>query len=119
MRLRPVLQLLPQKASALLTPPHTHTHSFTQQSVVQTIRKLRCDYSLTRQRPSVFVTCADAGRAAALTRLASEAATLSTSGGVEVLAAGAAAPAGCSVAIVDDVTTVHMLLKVGAARHRW
>jgi hypothetical protein len=31
---------------------------------------------------------------------------------VEVLPAGAAAPAGCSVAIVDDATTVHMLLKV-------
>jgi hypothetical protein len=41
---------------------------------------------------------------------------------VEVFGPGArgAPPAGCSVAIVDDVTTAHMLLKVGggARGHR-
>ncbi|GBF88537.1 valine-tRNA ligase [Raphidocelis subcapitata] len=91
---------------------YQYTNPFTQ-AVVVTLRKLRADYSLTRQRPACFVVCADAARASALASLASEAATLATSSGVEVFGPGArgAPPAGCSVAIVDDVTTVHMLLK--------
>ena len=81
------------------------------QAVVAALRKLRNDYGLTKQRPAAFVACADAARAAALRALAPEAAALSASAAVEVLAPGAAAPAGCSVAIVDDATTAHMLLK--------
>jgi len=89
------------------TPPHP-------QAVVQTLRKLRADYALTRQRPACYVVCADAIRAAALSSLSAEAATLSSSSGVTVLGPeGGAPPAACSVAIVDDVTTVHMVLKVG------
>jgi hypothetical protein len=83
------------------------------QAVVTTLRKLRADYNLVRQRPACFVAVSDAARAKALAALAADAATLSTSSSVEVLGPAAGAPpAGCSVAIVDDVTTVHMLLKV-------
>jgi valyl-tRNA synthetase len=83
------------------------------QTVVNAIRKLRSDYGLTKQRPAVYITCSDAGRAAIVQQLAGDIATLCSSSEVVLLQGGAAAPAGCSVAIVDDATTVNMLLKVG------
>jgi valyl-tRNA synthetase len=79
---------------------------------VAAIRKLRNDYGLTKQRPSVYVSCTDAGKAGVIQSLARDVATLSTSSEVFLLEAGASAPVGCSVAIVDDSTTVNMLLKV-------
>jgi len=81
------------------------------QAVVAAIRKLRNDYGLTKQRPSVYVSCTDAGKAAVIQTLARDIGTLSTSSEVLLLEAGAPAPVGCSVAIVDDSTTVNMLLK--------
>ena len=45
-----------------------------------------------------------------LSSYSSEIATLTTSSEAVVLAAGSAAPVGCSVAIVDDATTIYMLL---------
>ena len=46
-----------------------------------------------------------------LSSLAKEVAALTSSSSLTVLAAGEAAPGGCSVAIVDESTTLHMLLK--------
>jgi hypothetical protein len=45
-----------------------------------------------------------------LSTLANEIATLTTSSAVEVLPVGVTAPLGCSVSIVDEATTVNMLL---------
>lgn len=45
-----------------------------------------------------------------LSSLSSEIATLSVSSGLSVLTPDAETPAGCSVAIVDDVTTIKMAL---------
>lgn len=84
------------------------------QSLVNAIRKLRSDYGLTKQRPTVYVSCSDSARSGVLSGLCGEAATLSTSSDVQVLEGGQSAPAGCSVAIVDDATTISMLLKVRA-----
>eukprot|EP00877_Chromochloris_zofingiensis_P001129 jgi/Chrzof1/11016/Cz05g20150.t1 len=81
------------------------------QSLVNAIRKLRSDYGLTKQRPTVYVSCSDSARSGVLSGLCGEAATLSTSSDVQVLEGGQSAPAGCSVAIVDDATTISMLLK--------
>lgn len=82
------------------------------QAVVAAIRKLRSDYGLTRQRPTVYVACSSAARAEVIQALAGDIACLSTSAEVLLLAADAPLPAYSSVAIVDDVVTVHMVLKV-------
>lgn len=82
------------------------------QAVVAAIRKLRSDYGLTRQRTTVYVACSSPERAAMLQTLAADIACLSTSAEVLLLDEGAEKPAYCSVAIVDDTTTVHVLLKV-------
>eukprot|EP00775_Hariotina_reticulata_P010346 gene10346-10503_t len=79
-------------------------------AVVFAIRKLRNDYALTRQRPSVYISCSSSSLAPVLQQLSGDIACLSTSSEVVLLQQGAVAPAGCSVAIVDDTTTVHMLL---------
>lgn len=50
-------------------------------------------------------------KAAMLRSLQLEVVTLSTSSDLTLLAPGEGAPLGCSVAIVDEATTVHMLLK--------
>jgi valyl-tRNA synthetase len=84
------------------------------QAVVAAIRKLRSDYGLTRQRPTVYVACSSTARADVIQALAGDIACLSTSAEVLLLAADAPVPPYSSVAIVDDVVTVHMLLKVGA-----
>lgn len=83
-------------------------------TVVNRVRKLRADYGLTRQRPEVWVACSDAATRATLEGLASEVATLTGSGTVCVVAdaASGAVPSSCSVGIVDDATSIHMLLKV-------
>jgi valyl-tRNA synthetase len=78
--------------------------------VVTLVRKMRGDYGLIKQRPQLFVSSSNPHRAAVLSTLAAEIATLSSSSAVEVLATGAAPPAGCGVAIVDDATNVYMLL---------
>lgn len=82
------------------------------QAVVAAIRKLRSDYGLTRQRPTVYVSCSSNSRAGVLQLLSADIACLSNSSEVLLLDEGASAPGGCSVAIVDDTTTVHMMLKV-------
>ncbi|KAG2438857.1 hypothetical protein HXX76_005397 [Chlamydomonas incerta] len=80
-------------------------------AVVGTCRRLRNDYGITKQKPHIYVAVTDADKAAALRSLSLEVATLSSSSDVTLLAAGEAAPLGCSVAIVDEATTLHMLLK--------
>jgi valyl-tRNA synthetase len=85
------------------------------QAVVAAIRKLRSDYGLTRQRPTVYVACSSAARADVIQALSGDIACLSTSAEVLLLAADAPVPPYSSVAIVDDVVTVHMLLKVSGS----
>ncbi|KAG2489910.1 hypothetical protein HYH03_011547 [Edaphochlamys debaryana] len=80
-------------------------------AAVGAARKLRNDYGITKQKPHLYIAVTDADKAAQLQSLALEVATLSSSSAVTLLAAGEAAPLGCSVAIVDDSVTVHMLLK--------
>jgi valyl-tRNA synthetase len=81
------------------------------QAVVSAARKLRSDYGLAlRQKPALFVTVSSDDKRAVLASLASEVAALCTSSGVAVLPGDAPTPPGCSVAIVDDATTVKMQL---------
>jgi valyl-tRNA synthetase len=106
------------------------------QAVVGAIRKLRTDYNLTRQRPAVYVSVSsssssgDAGDGssssssvgaefrAMLQQLSGDIACLAMCSEVELLQEGAAAPLGCSVAIVNEAVTVHMQLKVRPAGGR-
>eukprot|EP00195_Chlamydomonas_chlamydogama_P009622 CAMPEP_0202896952 /NCGR_PEP_ID=MMETSP1392-20130828/5840_1 /ASSEMBLY_ACC=CAM_ASM_000868 /TAXON_ID=225041 /ORGANISM="Chlamydomonas chlamydogama, Strain SAG 11-48b" /LENGTH=1288 /DNA_ID=CAMNT_0049582479 /DNA_START=84 /DNA_END=3950 /DNA_ORIENTATION=- len=80
-------------------------------TVITRTRKLRSDYGLVKQKPHLYVACTDEGKHQVLTALSSEVATLTTSSEVSVLPPGTSAPSGCSVGIVDDSTTLHMLLK--------
>lgn len=90
--------------------------------VVNRLRKQRTDYGLTRQRPPVYVAVADEAARRRLAPLVADVATLTTSGEVVLVRDAAATagssssnggtvPRGCSVAIVDDVTTAYMDLK--------
>jgi len=54
-------------------------------------------------------TCSS-GKRTVLSSLSGEISTLTTSSDVTVLGDGETAPSGCSVAIVDDSTTIYMLL---------
>lgn len=78
--------------------------------VVGRIRNLRTDYGLVKQKPQVYLVCADAARSTVLSELSKDIATLTSSSEVCVCPASAV-PTGCGVVIVDDVTTVSMLLK--------
>jgi valyl-tRNA synthetase len=79
-------------------------------SVVARTRGLRSDYGLTKERAPLFVGAKDAARAAFLGAHLPELSALSTSSSAEVLPPGGAAPRGCGVVIVDEATTVHLLL---------
>ncbi|KAK9820072.1 hypothetical protein WJX72_005790 [[Myrmecia] bisecta] len=79
-------------------------------TVVRQTRALRTDYGLVKQTPKLYVSCKDAARAAVIADHAQELCTMSTSSEVEVLPNGQAAPKGCAVSIVDDSTTIHMVL---------
>ena len=79
-------------------------------TLIQKVRAMRSDYGLVKQKPKVLISTNDAGKHAMLSSLSSEAATLTTSSEVEVLQAGSAPPPGCSVGIVDDSTTVYIVL---------
>lgn len=79
--------------------------------VVNKTRSLRSDYELTpRQRPPMLLSCKDGGKASLLASCATDITTLTTSGSLEVLKEGQAAPAGCGVAIIDELTTVYLSL---------
>ncbi|GFR43813.1 hypothetical protein Agub_g4939 [Astrephomene gubernaculifera] len=80
-------------------------------ATVGAVRKMRSDYGLTKQKPHLYVACSDEDKCSQLRSLQLEVATLSASCDVALLAAGEAAPLGCSVGIVDEATTVHMGLK--------
>ncbi|KAL4444290.1 hypothetical protein ABPG75_012027 [Micractinium tetrahymenae] len=74
-------------------------------------RSLRSDYDLTtRQRPPMLLRCKDAAKTALLASCSTEITTLTTSESLQLLAEGEAAPAGCGVAIVDNLTTVYLSL---------
>ncbi|GFH11826.1 GST C-terminal domain-containing protein, partial [Haematococcus lacustris] len=84
-------------------------------AVINKVRGLRNDYSLTKQRPHLFLVASDSAKAAVLQRSTLELATLSTSSEVTVLdssqGASSSPPLGCGVCIVDDATVAHLLLK--------
>lgn len=99
------------------------------QAVVAAIRKLRADYNLQKQRPTVYVSVSSSSSssegggsgsssstgvffAEVVQQLGGDIACLATCSEVVLLQGGAAAPGGCSVAIVNDAVTVHMQLKV-------
>ena len=77
-------------------------------NVVTKTRALRADYGLVKQKPTVYLVTKDAERAAHLASVTVEIATLTTSAAVEVLPPDAERPHGCGVAILDDVTAIHM-----------
>jgi valyl-tRNA synthetase len=113
----PSIMLAPYPAAmAGWSDPQLDSNYDAAKAVVFAIRKLRNDYALTRQRPSVYISCSSSSLAPVLQQLSGDIACLSTSSEVVLLQQGAAAPAGCSVAIVDDTTTVHMLLTVSRRR---
>lgn len=78
------------------------------QQVVNRTRGLRSDYGLNKERPPMYLGVKDAARGALLATQAADIAHLSTCASVEVLGEGQAAPHGCGVAILDDVTTVYL-----------
>ncbi|EFN58150.1 hypothetical protein CHLNCDRAFT_141931 [Chlorella variabilis] len=79
--------------------------------VVNRTRALRADYDLTtRQRPPMLLRCKDAAKAALLASCGVEITTLTTNASLQMLAEGEAAPPGCAVAIIDEVTTVYLSL---------
>ncbi|GAX73886.1 hypothetical protein CEUSTIGMA_g1336.t1 [Chlamydomonas eustigma] len=80
------------------------------QTVITRTRKMRTDYGLVKQKPMLFVSASDAGKHGVLSSFSSEVATLTSSADITVLGPGVSQPAGCSVAIVDESTTVYMLL---------
>lgn len=96
------------------------------QAIVGSIRKLRTDYGLTKQRPAVYVAVSSSssssdssGFVEVLQQLSGDIACLATCSEVTLLQEGASAPAGCSVAIVNDAVTVHMQLKVSSFVQGW
>jgi valyl-tRNA synthetase len=79
------------------------------QAVVGRVRGLRSEYDLTpRHRPPLYLSSRDTGRGAVLAARAAEIAHLAGCAGAEALAAGAAPPRGCGVAVVDEATTAHL-----------
>ena len=60
--------------------------------------------------PPYVLQCTQAGRAATLQHLTEVIASLTSCSEVRNLEAGDAAPAGCAPAVVDEVTTVQLLL---------
>ena len=78
------------------------------QTVVVKARAMRSDYGLVKQKPTLYLSCKDAAKAALLVSAALEIATLSTSERVELLGDDGDRPLGCGVAVIDDITTIHM-----------
>ena len=80
-------------------------------SAAASVRQLLAAYNVPKQaRPAVTVVCRDDARRARLVATANDVAALASCGAVTVVAETAEAPEGCGVAILDDVTSVHVLL---------
>lgn len=80
-------------------------------SIVTKARALRSDYGLTKEKPEMFVSVSDASIREFLKTVTLEVATLTSSASVKILASGEEEPpSGCGVAVVDDKTTLHLVL---------
>lgn len=78
-------------------------------SIVTRTRSLRADYGLTKQRPTMYLTVRDATIVSTLQSLTMELSTLTLSSTAEVMERDqSSVPKGCGVAVIDDVTTVHL-----------
>ena len=76
-------------------------------------RSLRAAYNLApKARPQAYVTAKTAAAGAAIAPLAGVVATLAGLEGLETLGAGAAAPSGCGVSIVNEALTVGQRCKL-------
>lgn len=93
------------------TAPELEDRMRSLEEVIGKVRSLRVQYGLTRQRPQLFITCKDAARAAMLRDSSMEIATLASTSEVSVLGSGEEPPHGCGVQIVDDATSVYMMLR--------
>lgn len=90
------------------------------QAIVAAIRKLRVDYNLMKQRPTVYVAISNSSSGGdssssfteVVQQLAGDIACLGSCSEVVLLQGEDVPPVGCSVAIVNDAVTVHMQLKV-------
>ena len=90
------------------------------QAIVAAIRKLRVDYNLMKQRPTVYVAISNSSSSGdssssfteVVQQLAGDIACLGSCSEVVLLQGEDVPPVGCSVAIVNDAVTVHMQLKV-------
>lgn len=81
-------------------------------AVAKATRTLRMAYELQpKLRPDLYVMCRAEKTAEIVTKGASEIATLSLSSSVKVLREMEEAPLGCAVAVVDENTTVYLLLR--------
>ncbi len=83
-------------------------------NLLQRSSAVKCLWPYMQANPFLLADCLcrDEARADVLQSFTQAVVTLASSGDVTVLRGEQAAPAGCSVAIVDEVTTVHMMLKV-------
>jgi len=81
-------------------------------AVVSQIRSLASAYDLpTKARPEVTLRCGDAERKGRLEGVVAEIRTLAKTGDIRVAGTDGDAPTGCAVQVVDDATTLHVLLK--------
>ncbi|CAD7701594.1 unnamed protein product, partial [Ostreobium quekettii] len=80
-------------------------------SVVTRTRQMRSDYGLTnKQKPTLYIACADAKMSGVLSSAARDIQTLSYSSAVNVVGEGAPLPKGCSAAVLDATTSLHIEL---------
>ena len=80
--------------------------------VVKAVRALRASYNLPpKAKPEVFVVARGDEAVAAMSLFADAIATLASASVCAVLSPDDAAPAGCGVTIVDESTTVYVMLK--------
>ncbi|CAH1785803.1 unnamed protein product [Owenia fusiformis] len=81
------------------------------QNVIKTIRSMRSDYNLTKIKPEVFLHCDNSNIGETLSKHTEVIKTLSSAGGVEILAESSPVPEGCAIASVSANCQVYMKLK--------
>ncbi|PFX27275.1 valine--tRNA ligase-like [Stylophora pistillata] len=80
------------------------------QTIVKSIRSIRQEYNVTRAKPEVYVVFSEQSLAAAVSKYAETACTLSSSERIHVVCEEKP-PRGCAVATVSDKCEVHVVLK--------
>lgn len=79
--------------------------------LVHKVRSLRADYNLTKAKVHLYMQCSSPSNQETVRSLAVVIAALTSSSEVELLAEGAAVPAGCAVTTVSDTCQAYLMLK--------